>query len=239
MFLNVQDLRVNYGSIKALKGVSFNVEKGQIVTLIGSNGAGKSTTMNAISGIVPTAGGSIAFNGEVLTGKRPDHIVKSGLILSPEGRQLFPFMTVHENLIMGALTIRDKALKDRTLEMVFGLFPILKERDKQAAGTLSGGEQQMLAVGRALMSNPKLLMLDEPSLGLAPLIIKEIFQLLVRINKETNLTILLVEQNARMALSISDYGFVLETGKIILSDKGEALLRNEKVCEAYLGGGKP
>ena len=233
--LRIEGLKVNYGNIKALHGIDLVVNEGQIVTLIGSNGAGKSTTMNAISGIVRTTEGKIFFNGQDITGKPSDFIVKSGIILAPEGRQIFPRMTVHENLMMGALTVRDNAKINATLEEVFELFPILKEREKQVAGTLSGGEQQMLAVGRALMGNPKLLMLDEPSLGLAPLIIKEIFSLIERIHS-MGTTILLVEQNANMALSISDYGYVLETGDITLEGKGNDLLNDPKVRAAYLGG---
>ncbi|MBR1759039.1 MAG: ABC transporter ATP-binding protein [Lachnospiraceae bacterium] len=233
--LRIEGLKVNYGNIKALHGIDLVVEEGQIVTLIGSNGAGKSTTMNAISGIVKTAEGKILFRGQDITGKSSDFIVKNGIILAPEGRQIFPRMTVHENLMMGALTIKDRAQVAKSLEEVFELFPILKERDKQIAGTLSGCEQQMLAVGRALMGSPKLLMLDEPSLGLAPLIIKEIFSLIERIHK-MGTTILLVEQNAKMALSISDYGYVLETGDITMQGKGSDLLNDPKVRAAYLGG---
>ena len=233
--LRIEGLKVNYGNIKALHGIDLVVEEGQIVTLIGSNGAGKSTTMNAISGIVKTAEGKILFRGQDITGKSSDFIVKNGIILAPEGRQIFPRMTVHENLMMGALTIKDRAQVAKSLEEVFELFPILKERDKQIAGTLSGGEQQMLAVGRALMGSPKLLMLDEPSLGLAPLIIKEIFSLIERIHK-MGTTILLVEQNAKMALSISDYGYVLETGDITMQGKGSDLLIDPKVRASYLGG---
>ncbi|WRS28067.1 ABC transporter ATP-binding protein [Oscillospiraceae bacterium MB08-C2-2] len=235
-FLNIEGLKVSYGSIKALKGIDLAVNEGEIVTLIGSNGAGKSTTMNAISGLLRVAGGKIEFDGVDIANKPSDMIVKMGLIQSPEGRQVFPRMTVRENLMMGAFTLKSKEEKATNIQKIFDLFPILKEREKQMAGTLSGGEQQMLAVGRAVMSNPKLLMLDEPSLGLAPLIIKEIFSLITRINKELGTTILLVEQNARMALSISDYGFVLETGKIIYSGKGSELLHDQKVREAYLGG---
>ncbi|MBQ4473478.1 MAG: ABC transporter ATP-binding protein [Lachnospiraceae bacterium] len=233
--LKIEGLKVNYGNIKALHGIDLKVEEGQIVTLIGSNGAGKSTTMNAISGIVKTAEGKILFEGKDIVGKSSDYIVKNGIVLAPEGRQIFPRMSVHENLMMGALTVKDKGKVAKTLEEVFDLFPILKEREKQVAGTLSGGEQQMLAVGRALMGSPRLLMLDEPSLGLAPLIIKEIFALIQRINK-MGTTILLVEQNAKMALSISDYGYVLETGDITMEGKGSDLMNDPKVRAAYLGG---
>ena len=233
--LRIEGLKVNYGSIKALKGIDLAVEKGQIVTLIGSNGAGKSTTMNTISGIVHAAEGTITFEGEDVTNKPSDVIVKKGIILSPEGRQVFPRMSVRENLAMGALTVKDKQKIRETLDVVYDLFPILKERSHQVAGTLSGGEQQMLAVGRAMMGMPRLLMLDEPSLGLAPLIIKEIFELIKRIN-EMGTTILLVEQNARMALSISDYAYVMENGQIAMQGKGAELLSDPKVSAAYLGG---
>lgn len=233
--LKIEGLKVNYGNIKALHGIDLTVQEGQIVTLIGSNGAGKSTTMNAISGIVKVAEGKILFNGQDMTNKSSDVIVKNRIILSPEGRQIFPRMSVKENLMMGALTVKDKKQIGDELANVYELFPILKEREKQVAGTLSGGEQQMLAVGRALMAGPKLLMLDEPSLGLAPLIIKEIFSLIKRINK-MGTTILLVEQNAKMALSISDYGYVLETGDITMQGKGSDLLNDPKVSAAYLGG---
>jgi branched-chain amino acid transport system ATP-binding protein len=235
-YLAVQDLAVNYGAIKALKGISLKVGEGQIVTLIGSNGAGKSTTMNTLAGILKPAGGRIIFNGVDICGNSSVNIVRAGMILAPEGRQVFPRMSVRENLYMGAFSVKSKAAKAKTLKEVFDLFPILKERERQPAGTLSGGEQQMLAVGRALMGQPKLLMLDEPSLGLAPLIIKEIFRMIVHINKELGTTVLLVEQNARMALSISDYGYVLETGTIACEGKAEDLIADEKVGAAYLGG---
>ena len=233
--LRIEGLKVNYGSIKALKGIDLAVEEGQIVTLIGSNGAGKSTTMNTISGIVHAAEGKITFEGEDVTNKPSDVIVKKGIILSPEGRQVFPRMSVRENLAMGALTVKDKQKIRETLDVVYDLLPILKERSHQVAGTLSGGEQQMLAVGRAMMGMPRLLMLDEPSLGLAPLIIKEIFELIKRIN-EMGTTILLVEQNARMALSISDYAYVMENGQIAMQGEGAELLSDPKVSAAYLGG---
>jgi branched-chain amino acid transport system ATP-binding protein len=235
-YLAVQNLAVNYGAIKALKGISLKVGEGQIVTLIGSNGAGKSTTMNTLAGLLKPAGGRIIFNGVDIGGNSPVNIVRAGVILAPEGRQVFPRMSVGENLYMGAFSVKSKAVKEKTLREVFDLFPILKEREKQLAGTLSGGEQQMLALGRALMGQPKLLMLDEPSLGLAPLIIKEIFRMIVHINKELGTTVLLVEQNARMALSISDYGYVLETGTIACEGRAADLIADEKVRAAYLGG---
>jgi branched-chain amino acid transport system ATP-binding protein len=235
-YLAVQNLAVNYGAIKALKGISLKVCERQIVTLIGSNGAGKSTTMNTLAGLLKPAAGRIIFDGMDMSGNSSVNSVRAGIILSPEGRQVFPRMDVRENLYMGAFSVKSNALKEKTLAEVFDLFPILKERKKQLAGTLSGGEQQMLAIGRALMGQPKLLMLDEPSLVLAPLIIKEIFQMIVRINKELGTTVLLVEQNARMALSISDYGYVLETGTIACEGKAADLIVDEKVRDAYLGG---
>jgi branched-chain amino acid transport system ATP-binding protein len=234
-YLTVENLVVNYGSIKALKGVSLEVEQGHIVTLIGSNGAGKSTTMNTLAGLLKPAGGRIVFNKKDSTGASSVSIVRSGMILAPEGRQVFPRMNVAENLRMGAYAVRSREARERAMGEVFTLFPILKERSRQQAGTLSGGEQQMLAVGRALMGQPKLLMLDEPSLGLAPLIIKEIFQMILRINRELGTTVLLVEQNARMALGISRYGYVLETGTIALQGKAADLIADEKVRRTYLG----
>jgi branched-chain amino acid transport system ATP-binding protein len=235
-YLAVQDLAVNYGVIRALKGVNLKVGEGQIVTLIGSNGAGKSTTMNTLAGLLKPAGGRIIFNGKDISGYSSVNIVRGGMILAPEGRQVFPRMSVLENLYMGAFSVKSKAAKGNALAEAFELFPILKEREKQLAGTLSGGEQQMLALGRALMGQPRLLMLDEPSLGLAPLIIKEIFRMIQRINRELGTTVLLVEQNARMALSISDYGYVLETGTIACEGKAADLIADEKVRDAYLGG---
>ena len=232
--LEIRDMHTSYGNIKAVKGISFEVDQGEIVTLIGPNGAGKSTTLNTIVGTVPIASGEIWFNGANIT-KLPCHErVALGIALSPEGRQVFPEFSVEANLRMGAYTMSKSELAEGQ-EQAYTLFPILKERRRQAAGTLSGGEQQMLAVGRALMSKPKLLMLDEPSLGLAPLIVAEIFKLIRRIN-EMGTTILLVEQNARMALRISNRGYVLETGNIVLSGKGSDLAVDEKVRAAYLGG---
>jgi len=232
--LEVKDLAVNYGSIKAVKNISFHVDEGEIVTLIGANGAGKSTTMRTISGLIKPAAGTITFNGTDITKANPAEIVKLGICLSPEGRQIFPELTVLQNLEMGAYTV-SKEVKDRGIERAFQLFPKLKERAKQYGGTLSGGEQQMLAVARALMAEPKLLMLDEPSLGLAPIIVQEIFALIQQI-RSMGTTIILVEQNARMALNVSDRGYVLETGNVVLMDTGKNLLRSDKVREAYLGG---
>jgi branched-chain amino acid transport system ATP-binding protein len=234
VLLEVTDLHTNYGGIKAIQGISFTVEQGEIVTLIGANGAGKSTTLNTIAGVVKHAGGDIQFNGASIAGLDPADRVKRGITLSPEGRQVFPYLSVERNLKLGAYTRGKKEMAAGFTE-AYSLFPILEKRKTQMAGTLSGGEQQMLAVARAMMSAPRLLMLDEPSLGLAPIIVTAIFSLIKRIN-EMGTTILLVEQNARMALSISNRAYVLETGHIVLSDTGENLARNEKVREAYLGG---
>ncbi len=234
--LEINELVVSYGSIAALHGVSIKVEEGTIVTLVGANGAGKSTTLRAISGIVGVKSGGIRFEGEEIANLPPHRIVARGLAQAPEGRMVFSNLTVMENLQMGAYLRKDKAGIAKDLEYVFGIFPRLKERVGQTAGTLSGGEQQMLAIGRALMSKPKLLMLDEPSLGIAPLLVKTIFEKIVEINRELGLTILLVEQNANLALEVSHYGYVLETGRIILEDKSAALRENAEVQAAYLGG---
>ena len=232
--LKVDDINVYYGSIHAIKGISFEVNEGEIVTLIGANGAGKSTTLNTISGLLHSKTGSITFMGENL-GKVPCHkIVSKGLALVPEGRRVFLQMTVQENLEMGAYTQSGKAI-DQDLAHVYELFPRLKERMKQVAGTLSGGEQQMLAMGRALMSHPKLLMLDEPSMGLAPILVEQIFEIIQNLHKEGT-TILLVEQNAAAALSVADRGYVLETGKIVTSGSGKELLASPAIKKAYLGG---
>lgn len=233
-FLEIEDLNVHYGAIHALKGINIQVEQGEIVTLIGSNGAGKTTTMNTAAGLLRPSQGKILFEGEDITRLDAPQVVGRGICLSPEGRQVFPELSVRENLDLGAY-LRTAKERDETREVVYSLFPRIKERLSQPAGTLSGGEQQMLAVGRALMGKPKLLMLDEPSLGLAPIVIQEIFDLIVRIN-QLGTTILLVEQNAKMALRISRRGYVLETGRIVLSDSAGALLSSEKVRAAYLGG---
>jgi branched-chain amino acid transport system ATP-binding protein len=234
--LEIKDLEVCYGSISALQGISLKVEKGSIVTLVGANGAGKTTTLRTISGIVKAKSGTIVFDGQSIMNRSPHAIVADGVAQSPEGRMVFANLTVMENLRMGAYLRKDKPGIKKDLEYIFGIFPRLKEREWQAAGTLSGGEQQMLAIGRALMSKPKLLMLDEPSLGIAPLLVKTIFEKIVEINKELGLTILLVEQNANLALEVSHYGYVLETGRIILEDTSAALRENEEVRAAYLGG---
>ncbi len=234
MKLEIKDLHVSYGGIRALKGIDLTVEEGQIVTLIGANGAGKSTTLRAISGLQKPQSGSILYGGEELVGLPAKEIVRRGIIHVPEGRRVFPDMTVAENLKIGAFLRSDKDGIASDMEYVYTLFPRLKERSWQLAGTLSGGEQQMLAVGRALMSRPKVLMMDEPSLGLAPLIVKDIFSIIRRVNDD-GITVLLIEQNANAALRIADYGYVLETGTIALTGTGEELLKNESVREAYLG----
>ena len=232
--LKVEDINVYYGSIHAIKGVSFEVNEGEIVTLIGANGAGKSTTLNTISGLLHSKTGSISFMGENL-GKFPCHkIVSKGLALVPEGRRVFLQMTVQENLEMGAYTQGGASIA-LDLEAVYQQFPRLKERFKQVAGTLSGGEQQMLAMGRALMSHPKLLMLDEPSMGLAPILVEQIFEIIQNLHK-AGTTILLVEQNAQAALSIADRGYVLETGKVVTTGTGKELLESPAIKKAYLGG---
>ena len=232
--LEIKDLHVSYGGIQALRGVSLNVPDGKIVTLIGANGAGKSTLMRTISGLVKAQSGSILWNGQELLGKPIDQIVASGIAMSPEGRRVFDDLTVLENLKIGAYLRKDKAETEKDLEWVYSLFPRLKERSWQSAGTLSGGEQQMLAVGRALMSKPKLLMLDEPSLGLAPIVVREIFDIIRTVNQQ-GITVLLNEQNANMALKVADYAYVLETGTLTLSGTGAELLTNEQVKAAYLG----
>ncbi len=232
--LKIENLHVSYGGIQALRGISLEVPDGKIVTLIGANGAGKSTTLRTITGLVKAASGSIQWNGEELLGKSIDKIISSGIALSPEGRRVFADMTVVENLQIGAYLRNDKAGIAEDIKWVYSLFPRLEERSWQLAGTLSGGEQQMLAVGRALMSRPKLMMLDEPSLGLAPLVVQDIFSIIREINRQ-GVTVLLIEQNANMALKIADLAYVLETGNITMSGTGAELLANEKVREAYLG----
>ena len=235
--LKVEGLHVYYGSIHAIKGISFDVREGEIVTLIGANGAGKSTTLNTISGLLHPKSGSVSFLGQGLAHTAPHKVVERGLAQVPEGRRIFLQMTVKENLEMGAY-VRMRAGGGRVaedLEMVYGLFPRLRERRRQVAGTLSGGEQQMLAMGRALMSRPRLLMLDEPSMGLAPLLVEQIFDIIRNLNEHGS-TILLVEQNARMALSIASRGYVLETGKIVTTGTGQELLDSPAIKRAYLGG---
>lgn len=230
--LRVENLQVNFGGIKAVKNISFTVEDGKIVSLIGANGAGKSTTLRSISGLVKVASGKITLDGEDITNIDASDIVKKGITLCPEGRRVFPDMTVLDNLKIGAFLRNDDLTED--INRMYGLFPILKERSWQLAGTLSGGEQQMLAVARSLMSRPKIMMLDEPSLGLAPIIVQNIFDIIKEINRQ-GVTILLIEQNANMALRIADKAYVLETGEITMEGSGQELLANEKVREAYLG----
>ncbi|MBR4396120.1 MAG: ABC transporter ATP-binding protein [Eubacteriaceae bacterium] len=231
--LKVTDLHVNYGGIKAVKGISFEVPDGEVVTLIGANGAGKSTTLKAIAGLIKPSGGTIEFNGEDITGKNTTDIVRMGITLVPEGRRIFPDLTVLENLKIGAYLRKDDLKED--IEWVYSIFPRLKEREWQEGGTLSGGEQQMLAVARALMSRPKLMMMDEPSLGLSPIFVNEIFNVINTI-RARGVTILLIEQNANMALRTADYGYVMDTGEITIAGTGEELSGNEQVKKAYLGG---
>lgn len=232
--LSIKDLEVYYGGIHALQGISLDIPDGQIISLIGANGAGKSTTLKAIMGMVKKAKGTVTFNDVDISKMQIRDVVSQGVVLCPEGRRVFSDLTVAENLTMGAYLRKDKAQIKKDRDWVYELFPRMKEREWQLAGTLSGGEQQMLAVGRALMSKPKLLMLDEPSLGLAPLIIKDIFAIIKEI-KEAGVNVLLIEQNAKAALEISDYAYVMETGRITLEGTGKELLTNEKVKHAYLG----
>ena len=232
--LKITNLKVSYGGIEALKGISFDVEQGQIVTLIGANGAGKSTTLRSISGLVKPSGGSINFMGQDITNLNPQRIVSTGISLVPEGRRVFANLTVKENLKIGAYLRQDKDEIEETIRDIYQRFPRLKEREWQLAGTLSGGEQQMLAVGRAMMARPKLMMMDEPSLGLAPLVVKDIFSI-IRDLKSEGITILLIEQNANAALRCADIGLVLETGSITMTGTGESLLNDERVKAAYLG----
>jgi branched-chain amino acid transport system ATP-binding protein len=234
MLLELDNVKTYYGNIRALKGISIEVNEGEIVCLIGGNGAGKSTTLMTISGILTPVEGSIIYQGQSIISVRPDNIVQMGICQVPEGRMIFPLLTVMENLDLGAYLRKDKDGVKEDFEKVFALFPVLRERSKQAGGTLSGGEQQMLAIGRALMAHPKLLLLDEPSLGLAPILVDTIFDIIRQINQQGT-TILLVEQNAQLALQFSHRGYVLETGEIALADTSAALLKNEQVKKAYLG----
>jgi len=236
--LKVRSLVTHYGGIQALKGVSLHVDEGEIVALVGANGAGKTTILNTICGLVPASSGEVIFDGKKITNAPTEYLVKLGLNQVPEGRQLFATMSVLDNLILGAYqrSRSDKKRLGEDLDFVYSVFPVLKERSRQRSGTLSGGEQQMLAIGRALMSRPKMLLLDEPSIGLAPMVAKEIFNVILRF-REMGTTILLVEQNAKAALSIADRGYVLETGKVILEDTASELMRNKEVQRAYLGKG--
>jgi len=233
--LEIKDLVVSYGGIEAVKGIDLSIEEGKIVTLIGANGAGKSTTLKTIAGLVKPKNASILFEGQEILGKTPDQIVSMGITLVPEGRRVFPNLTVKENLRIGAYLRKDNLTED--MDYVYSLFPRLKEREWQLAGTLSGGEQQMLAVGRALMAKPKLIMMDEPSLGLAPLVVKGIFDIIRTIN-EAGITVLLIEQNANMALKTAHWGYVMETGRITMQGTGMELYENEQIKEAYLGKSK-
>ena len=233
--LKIENLETYYGNIQALKGISLEVADGEIVTLIGANGAGKTTALMSISGVVPPRSGKIILNGKDISGKQPDEIVPMGIIQVPEGRRIFPDLTVAENLDMGAFLRRDDDGIKQDIEYVYGLFPILSQRRNQRGGTLSGGEQQMLAISRALMARPKLLLLDEPSLGLAPIIVQQIFDIIKKINKEQGTTVFLVEQNANLALKTAHKGYVMETGRITMSDTCENLLKNDEVRKAYLG----
>ena len=233
--LEVTDLHTFYGNIEALKGISLKVDEGEVVTLIGSNGAGKSTTLRSISGITPPREGSVKFNGTEIGEVPPQEIVQMGISQSPEGRHIFPRMTVRENLELGAYLRKDRSEIQKDMERVYGLFPRLKERERQKGGTMSGGEQQMLAIGRALMARPKLLLLDEPSMGIAPILVERIYETIAEINRQGT-TILLVEQNANYALDVSKRGYVLETGKIAIEDESNKLRTNPEVQKAYLGG---
>lgn len=235
MMLQIDNIQVRYGNIIAVNEVTFKINEGQIVCLVGSNGAGKTTTMNAISGLLRVSKGSIKLDDIEITGLPAHTIARLGLIPVPEGRRIFAKLTVYENLIMGSYAIKNKLKISNSLEMVLSLFPELKYRFKQYGGTLSGGEQQMLAIGRALMGNPKVLLMDEPSMGLAPIVVNRIFEAIARIKSE-GVTIFLVEQNANKALGIADYAYVVERGRITLSDTGKALLKNQEVVNAYLGG---
>jgi branched-chain amino acid transport system ATP-binding protein len=235
MLMRISNLHVAYGAIKALDGVSVEVRKGEILSIIGANGAGKSTLLRVVTGILKPQAGTIEFKGRAITGERPDRVVRLGIALVPEGRQVFPDLTVRENLEVGGHTLKGGAAKHRLFDMVLATFPRLRERLRQHAGTLSGGEQQMLALGRALMANPELLLLDEPSMGLSPIITREIFSLIRRINQEKGISIILVEQNAHKALDCADRAYVLETGRITLAGPASQIKGDPAVIEAYLG----
>lgn len=232
--LTVKDLKAQYGAFVALHGISLSVAEGQVVSIVGANGAGKTTLINTISGLLRPTGGEIFFEGQDLLRLEPHAIAALGIVQVPEGRKLFPDMTVYENLLMGSYSKRSKQYRKESLEMVFHLFPRLEQRTKQLARTLSGGEQQMLAIGRAVMSKPRLMMFDEPSLGLAPMLVQSIFQTIIQL-KEAGMTIMLVEQNVRQSLQISDYAYVLETGQVVLEGSGQSVLENEHTRKAYLG----
>jgi len=233
--LKIENLESYYGPIMAIRGVSLEVREGQIVTILGANGAGKTTLLKTISGVMTPAKGTIELNGEFITGLDADAIVKKAMVHVPEGREIFPLLSVEDNINIGAYVRKDKAKIAQDIEMVYSYFPILKQRQKQMAGTLSGGQQQMLAIGRGLMANPKIMLLDEPSLGLSPLLVEEIFIILKRLNKEQNVTILLVEQNARVALETADYGYVMELGRIVMADDAKLLEDSKDIQAFYLG----
>lgn len=233
--LRVSNLESYYGPIVAIRGASLEVRQGQIVTVLGANGAGKTTLLKTISGVMNPEKGEIIYNGRNIAGSDPDEVVRAGIVHVPEGREVFPLLTVQENLSMGAFTRSDAAEVRQDEEMVFSYFPILKERARQAAGTLSGGQQQMLAIARGLMARPKLMLLDEPSLGLSPILVKEIFAIIRRLNKEQGVTMMLVEQNAMVALNVADYGYVMELGRIVMADEAQRLLESKDVQEFYLG----
>ncbi len=233
--LKVSNIETYYGPIMAIRGVSFEVRQGDIVTILGANGAGKTTVLKTVSGVMDPQKGTVVFEGHEIQAMDPDKVMRLGMSHVPEGREVFPFLSVRENLRMGAYTRRDADGVGKDLETVFGYFPVLRERADQRAGSLSGGEQQMLAISRALMARPRMMLLDEPSLGLSPKLVKEIFDIIVRINKERGVTILLVEQNANMALQVADYGYVLEVGRIVMADTCERLLQKDDIKEFYLG----
>ena len=233
-FLEVKNVETYYGAVMALRGVSMAAQEGKITTILGANGAGKTTLLKTISGVLDPKKGQILFAGQELQGANPDRVVRQGIAHVPEGREVFPFLSVHENLLMGAYTRSDQEITD-DIEMVFSYFPILKERRTQQAGYLSGGQQQMLAIGRGLMARPKILLLDEPSLGLSPLLVQEIFGIIRRLNEEQSVTMILVEQNANIALKTADYGYVMEIGRIVMDDTADRLLASEDIQEFYLG----
>ncbi len=233
--LSIRNIESFYGPIMAIRGVSLDVHPGKIVSILGANGAGKTTLMKTVSGVMDPEKGTITFDGEEIQGLEPHKIVQKGIVHVPEGREVFPLLTVNENLSLGAYTLHDKAQIERDREMVFSYFPVLKERRNQEAGTLSGGQQQMLAIGRGLMANPRIMLLDEPSLGLSPLLVQEIFGILRRLNDEQNMTMMLVEQNANAALELADHGYVMEVGRIVMDGPADVLMRSEDIQNFYLG----
>lgn len=233
--LSIRNIESFYGPIMAIRGVSLDVRPGQIVSILGANGAGKTTLMKTVSGVMDPEKGTITFGGEEIQGLEPHRIVQKGIVHVPEGREVFPLLTVNENLSLGAYTLHDKAQIERDRELVFSYFPVLKERRNQEAGTLSGGQQQMLAIGRGLMANPRIMLLDEPSLGLSPLLVQEIFGILRRLNDEQNMTMMLVEQNANAALELADHGYVMEVGRIVMDGPADVLMRSEDIQNFYLG----